>query len=356
MKYSAPRSPQELFRLFSLLDRGAEFRSILDKIEWTGVLPCQVYFAALGRVPESARAALPTPDYSAKDHLNTAVRSPEFQIAVVEQLLASIPGHQRLLFIHIPKCAGNSFVRSLSLRVPTLPLIMGSRGWVNHTQLCGMIRTFVHETSLSGSVLVHGHATLRHFLDRKLYRFADRVLTLVRDPIDILISEANYIATVIHDDTGFTRPDTREWRSRLGLHELPSDADDRFFGGLAKRILLDDCFVSRNPLCTYLGKGTFVSVMETLALCRTEITDIAHSSSWLRQEWHIPTMARENVSRQFIRRQDLDASAHEYLAEMTIEDTTLYAAIKEYLDSSNEPVVQGAELAWRHFGTTPPVV
>jgi hypothetical protein len=235
MNYPAPRSPRDLFQLFSLLDRRVEFESLLNRIDLTGVLPWQIYSCVLGRAPEDAEVAFPRADYSAREHLGAAVRSPEFQNSVLERLLRSFPEYRRLLFCHIPRTSGNSITNALLSRYPILPLSMSNGAWVDHTTLCDLIRSFVLEAAVCRSVFVPGHMRLNYILDRGLCRFEDRLFTVVRDPLDILISQTNYIATVLREDAALARPDTLEWRARLGL-DIPSRTDDGFFAKLAKRI------------------------------------------------------------------------------------------------------------------------
>ena len=65
--------------------------------------------------------------------------------------------------------------------------------------------------------------------------------------------------------------------------------------------------LTRNPLCEYLGDGTFKSALSAILRSDIEITDIAQYDLWFEQKFGIPTGLRENVSEKILKLLELES-------------------------------------------------
>ena len=88
---------------------------------------------------------------------------------------------------------------------------------------------------LSASVLPQ-HCLIRH---------GDRVFTVVRDPVSIIISQVNYILARVIDDRERNLPDTREWLKMMNMESIPDNVpmgtiSARSAGKVAKQNAIKD--------------------------------------------------------------------------------------------------------------------
>src|SRR5205823_6565803 len=110
------------------------------------------------------------------------------------------PEKRRILFVHVPKCAGSDLNRHLAPNFLTLPHRITSEEWVAKEELFETLRNAIRELDRSSEILVHGHIELDKYLTAVPDRPGDAIVTIIRDPVEIAISQANYAVTLLVKD------------------------------------------------------------------------------------------------------------------------------------------------------------
>ena len=345
MLLKPPTSPLETFQLLTLYDSKRGLDALLDRVAWRLTSPRQIYHAVLGRVPESSAVAIPGPKYSPRRHARNALQGAEFQRRIIRLALNAFPEKKRLLFVHVPKCAGTDLIRHLSDVHPWLDEQMAKRNWTPSETLLGHLRDFSLAAGQSNSLFVSGHIRLNWYLTSGAYRYGDRLLTTVRDPRDIAVSMTNYVLRRFVEMPSCKDPDTQEWANILGIEDgFDVTMGDEEMFALALRILVEPRIVVPNILCAYLGKGTTESALDMMACCDVEMTDLARYNKWLKSEWGIESATRRNASPGVISWHDVPLSQQEAFAKISGEDFNLYDRIVERLDKKGDYRVFGPEL------------
>src|SRR3974390_1270890 len=138
----APRTTRELLELMRFYDRTWGITPLLDRIDFTDVKPLQIYLTVLGRLPESIEMAAPYPrgNYTARENLWDALLSEEFQRGIVIKFLSAFPEKSRLLFVHIPKCAGSDLASHLGERYPHLTQRLSEPEWTSQPKFLDEVK------------------------------------------------------------------------------------------------------------------------------------------------------------------------------------------------------------------------
>jgi hypothetical protein len=344
LKLNSPNRPRETLRLLSQFNGSAGLGPLLDQVEWHSASPLQVYYAVLGRLPEDAKVAVPDPGYSARTHAEAALLSDEFQQEILKRVLDAFPEKRRLLFVHVPKCAGTDLIEHLSARYPSLSEYLSQPGWTAKPALFEHLKNFVVNAGSADAIFVSGHIPLQWYLDHSLYRFGDRLFAVVRNPYDMVISQVNYVFKRFFEAPRCHHPDTREWADILGMDMFDESMPQDELRQLGFRILSSPQIVNPRNICTYLGEGTADSAFDLMARCNIELTEVGHYNAWLSAEWGIDTDTRANQSRPILKRSDLDAAQWQEIAEICKEDFRIYNRVVERLAETGSYRVFGAEL------------
>jgi hypothetical protein len=342
-KIAAPRNLRQTFELFAALDEDDAIETLLSKVDWSGMTPRQAYLAVLGRLPESAALAMVPQNYVPQEQFRQALASGEFQVLIRENILRSFPEKKRLIFIHIPKCAGTDLVDALAVRYPRVGEHLAFPQWFSGKVLHSYLRDMALQLATSDSILVHGHIPLPWFLERGFTCLDDSYFTVVRHPVDIMISQVNYVLKRFYETPRFRQPDSREWADFLGLSSFNRDMPRAELIDLGLRILRDPRIVAPNCICTYLGYGTEASAADLIARFDMEITDIRRYDRWLKERWGATT-ARANTSTSIIDRDSLSPEDRAYAESICKEDMALYRRIMACLDASSGPSIRGSQL------------
>lgn len=313
---------------------------VLDRIRWQGETPRRIYGAVLGRLPESATLALPGEGYDARTHAEEALRSPEFQEGVLHRTLEAFPELQRLIFVHIPRCAGTDLVENLAARHPALPTDLARPERTGAYALLAALGAFARAAPLARSVLVSGHLALSWFVAHGLCRYTDAVFATVRHPYDIALSQVNYVLQRFAEDPALADADTRLWAAALGTTD-PAGADP---GVMAAHILAEPAIVPPDPLCTHLGDGTEESALDLVARCGVELVEVTQYAAWLRARWGIESTTRRRQAAVVLRAADLDPAARGRLAACCTEDLRFYDRILAAITRRGGAVVCGSDL------------
>jgi hypothetical protein len=344
MQLKPPGRVREALELLALMDDDSNLEQLLHRVDWTTVTPRQIYLAILDRLPESASMAVPGSDYSPYGHARDALLSPEFQEAVLTRVLGAYPEKQRLLFVHVPKCAGTDLIENLSANHPWLYNDMSRPDWTPPETLMHVLRRFVIRAGASGSIFVSGHLPLQWYVDRSLCRFYDRLFTVIRQPHDIILSQVNYVFKRFYEAPRCHHPDTREWADLLGIGMFDRNMPPEGLRDLGFRILSHPQIVAANYLCNYLGEGTVESAIDMMARTDIEVTDTTHYQEWLKTSWGIDSTSQANKSTPIIRIEDLNRAQRDYIADLCREDQKLYDRVFERMERRGDGRVFGSGL------------
>jgi len=343
MGLSAPTTPRDLFKLFSTYDPQNGIGSMLGSLDYKGVSRRQVLYSIFGKLPETADKCRTPEGYSPLLHYTDLVHSESFQRDLIERLAESFCDKNRLIFVHIPKCAGTDLIANISPHFPSINQSISDPQWTNKALLFDKLREIVIRLEGSNNIFINGHIRLNDLLKSQLVRFNDKVFTVVRDPISIVLSQVNYIMTRFIDDPKRELPDTREWLKYMDLQMIPESATQEYFRSLANRVLYSADLMKGNLICRFLGGGDRVSAINNIIIADAQITDTSRYSEWLRTAWDISSNTKFNVSKQVITRENITRQEMEHVMSLVNEDTPLYDQIVKKLDSSSAPFIQAAK-------------
>jgi hypothetical protein len=330
----APQTPRQTFERFLLYDRSQGLYNLLRQMDFSGCSATQLAYAALGGLTSVADKVPPVwQPQAARDMLNEMLLSRDFQHNVLRLFLQAFPEKRRLLFVHIPKCAGSNLSHHLSRRYPTIAEQLHNLHWTDKRLLFEALSNTVRRLRFSDTIFVRGRANLAAYLDQGLARPCDRLFTILRDPIDSAISQINYILMRLREDVvaGEFRPDMQGWLPFLELDELPGELSDAFLCRVGERALRRQEIVIPNLMCHWLGGGAAATVVARLAEHEVEVTTTPQYTRWRRERWGIEADTRQNESTKYLTRHTVTAETIAYLHDISAEDAKLYRAVDQRL-------------------------
>jgi hypothetical protein len=339
-----PDAPRALFDLLRLHSPQDGLYNLLCQID----LADRSYDQIVRTVFGGRRKTPPAPEKwsagVARDTIHTMLRSRLFQSSVIELLLHAYSEKHRLLFVHIPKCAGTDLSYNIVTRYPSIHRTITSP---MHTSPQKLVETLIDTLRMLpyfDTIYTHGHVNLAEYEKWNVIRPTDEVFTIVRPPLDIALSRVNYFLTRLKRDAaaGVFQPDTKGWLKTLGLEASRDVLTDDFLAGLSLRLLHEQKMVTANPLCQWLGGGTAEQVVTRLEKLGVEVTNMKHYAAWLAQRWAIRTTSRANESIKFLSLADLSSADVDYLHGISQEDTKLYGLIEGRLARSDAHSVKFA--------------
>ena len=345
MSQAGPRTPRDLFDLFQRYDVSKGLDGLLDLIDWAGVTPHQIYWTVLQRWPEAARVPTIKPAYSPRIHASAALLADEFQKSVLRLAANAYPEKRRLIHVHIQKTAGDDLRKNLVARTPSLHVSMTQSEITTRGALFTALSEFSTRIQNCDSMYIGGHKEVNWYLNQSIYRFGDRMFTVIRHPYEIVISYINFILERFSRDCQMNNFETRNWAGAIGLDKLPDpmNSDDAF--GIASKVLMTKTTVIRpNFLATYLGTGTVESARELMVRTNIEITDIERYNDWLKRTWGINSTTRSNTTQKRVTFKDFSNSQQAYIEEICREDLALYSFIRGEIVRRGNVCVSGAEL------------
>ena len=346
MQIPGPMNPRQLLEILALYDGSYELYDMLTRVDLCRHNARDAYYCVFGRYPENPVGLL-TDKSTITDYINQMLLSEDFQKNIIDIFLNAYPEKRRLLFVHIPKCAGSDLSNHLVTKYPSIGQMLGATAWTSHDELFACLRDIVLRTKFSDSIFVRGHLNLSYYLSSHLNRPGDDIFTVIRNPLEIAISHVNYILTRFHAD--FKRqslgPDTGQWLSLLGLPNVPDTSSDQANRELAQRILYNSQIVPSNPLCHWLGGGTAETVLARIAVHGVEISDTTRYSAWLHSKWGLSGNTRQNASQTFISAHSLDQRDTDYIRSQFAEDIKLYQVVHDHLSRYGLDSVRAHEIS-----------
>ena len=286
--------------------------------------------------------------YYPHDHLNELLLGEAFQEKLLPILLHAYEEKRRLIFLHIPKCAGTDLSNKLKQRYPWVHFNIMDKSWTSKDGMLRHLSRLAVQLRFAETICLFGHATPNYYVRHELVRPTDRVVTVVRHPFEIMISQVNYVLTRFQTDAdrGVAEPDTEEWLRLIGIEALPEQLSEAFILDAAMRVLRNTDTVKPNSLCYWLGgnEANAQTAVGSLIAQDVEVTDTDRYSDWLLQRWNIRSETRDNSSTQFIRMDMLSQSDVDYMHSIAVEDMKLYETIRERITHAGRPFVVGQEL------------
>lgn len=341
-----PGTPRELFEFLGLHTGDEGLPRLLSRLAFGDVSPEQIHYSVFGTYPESVADVLRWGTYYARDHLHELLLSEAFQRQLIPLFLRAFPEKRRLIFVHIPKCAGTDLTFHFRARYPSLDRTVTDPDWTSKTAMLHRIARVVAHVHASDSIFVHGHINLNEFIDAALIRPTDRVFTVIREPFSVAVSQINYVLTRFAEDIakGKAEPDTTEWCEVMQLGRLPAQLSEGFIKRLTKAALRTEDLVQPNSLGTWLGGQGSQRVLDRLVRHNVEVTDTSRYNAWLQHSWGIAADTRWNESKKFLAVDDLPLEDLAHLQKITTEDRRLYRAIQQVFDATGKLSLRAEDL------------
>jgi hypothetical protein len=342
----APSDLRAMFDLLGLYDERGGLAQLLSRLAFADQRPEAIHYGVFGTRPASVDDVLRWGRYYPRDHLRALLLSDEFQTGLIPLFLRAFPEKRRLIFVHIPKCAGTDLTFHFRARHSSLDRTLTEPNWTAKPAMLQRIARVVAHVRIADSIFVHGHTKLTAHIAADVIRPTDRVFTVIRDPLAAAISQINYILTRFNDDfaAGQLRPDTREWAETLELGAAPERISDEFVKRVTRAALRSERLTVPNALCLWLGGGGAAQVLERLTAYDVEVTDMERYNPWLSAAWGIDAATRWNESKKFISIQDLATEDVTYLDGITREDQRLYRTVERMLTAAGKVSLRGDDL------------
>jgi len=343
-----PKDLAQTFQLLGLYDPKDGLPRLLSRIDVANIRPKDVYNAVLLRAPDNVAMATPGQGYDGRRHLQAALESPEFQRSSMRNFLQVFPDKRREIFVHIPKCAGTDLVLNLAPNRLSFAKVLTLEHWISKKELFTALSGLVRAAPFYDQVLLYGHVTVGEYVDICGVRSTDQMFTVVRDPVDLLLSQANYAATRLRQDPGITAPDTLEVATWLGIQKLQEAPTPDYWKELATKCLTDRRISQPNRICYYLGKeqvASYERAIEHVVTYDIEVTETSRYRRWLDERWNVQAGSRHNESEKLLTIQEARRFFPEELRAATSEDQKLYDVIRWVLQKTGKSSTSGSEIA-----------
>jgi hypothetical protein len=327
--------------MLGFYDSGRGIDGVLEHFDFDTIPPWQLERIILGPGPSGPR---PADDVDLRMYVKQLLSSDDFRRGVLRNFLGAFPEKRRMLFVHIPKCAGSDLRNALAERYFSVNGTMDHPLWLTVEERFAYLRDLVLAAPFVDTFFVHGHVPLRYYVNQHLIRPGDQIFTVIRDPVDAVLSAVNYCLGRLQGDPTGRIPDSRMWLAALGLKQFPADPDPDELMGFAKRILRTPRLVRGNILCVALGLGDAKSALANIVTSDIEITDLTRYETWLRERWDLPASKHANTSRKVMSAKTLDAEDRAFIETLIAEDQTLFAAVTECLNASGRSSITGRAL------------
>ena len=343
-----PTDIEQTFRLLGLFDPREGIEKLLSRVDTERVRPRDVYNAVLRRPPDNLAMATPHQGYNARRHFKAALEAPEFQRSAMRNFLQIYSDKRRDVFIHIPKCAGTDLVLNLAPGRLSFPKVLTLSDWVTSEELFSSISGLVQAAPFYSEIFIYGHMQVGEYYDIAGVRGNDQLFTVIRDPVELLLSQANYAAGRLRQDPAGEYPDTREIMNQLGIEELSGPLTPEYSKLLAAQCLLNKRVSQPNRICYYLGKeqvATYQRAMEHIVTFDIEVSETSRYPQWLEERWGLQVSSRHNESEKLVTSQEARRFFSEQIHAATSEDQKLFDVVKWVLKQTGRSSTRGREIA-----------
>jgi hypothetical protein len=253
-----------------------------------------------------------------------------------------------MFFVHIPKTGGVDLASFLTSRYSSISTNVLDRTLTpTPEQIFLAIKHIVLEIQCSDTIFISGHTHLGNFQgwDGNGIRYQDQVFTVVREPLQQILSQINYTLTRIFSDESPVAPDTAGWRREFNIENPDAHRSRDEVALLAHQILRHQGVVVPNVICAFLGGGSYEgSVMQTLAH-DLEVVEMSQLDRWSEQRWNIsPTKKKLNGSDKFVSMKDLSADDRVYAESIVREDNRFFQCIMAAYEYHRGTSVRGSQI------------
>jgi hypothetical protein len=343
---SSPTNLRDTFELFRFYRPDVGIARLLMGAGVADMSPREIYHSVHGRPPDSLDAALRSASYDPTASFIAALSSLEFQQNLAAHFLRAFPEKRRLFFLHIPKTAGVDVASRLISRFPSINTNLLDRTLTRSEDIYLAIKHIVLELAHSDTIFISGHTHLGTFQSwaGNGIRCGDDVFTVVREPIDRIVSQVNYVLTRIFSDEAKIQPDTAGWRNLFQVKELEMrHAPDRIIR-LAREILHNRDVVVPDIMCEFIGGTSYESALTKTVAHDLEVIGLRQLDAWTEQRWGARDRTRLNSSEKFISIKDLSELDITYCHSIAQEDIKYYQKVLGALDRHGGTSIKGAQI------------
>ena len=157
----APRGPRGLLEAFALFDGNTGVYELLARFQLDEVKRRQAHYIVFGDLASEATASYArSTEYSTRDCLNELLLSDDFQKNLIPLFLKAFPEKKRVIFVHVPKCAGTDLSANLMKRFPFLHQQMTQPNWMKRDDLFRAVSRLVLNVRFFDQIFVTGHNSL----------------------------------------------------------------------------------------------------------------------------------------------------------------------------------------------------
>jgi hypothetical protein len=346
-----PNRPRELFDMFAVMGVTASTEGLLRGIEMKLAEPRAATFTVLARWPTSEEVAEFATPYRAQPHLRRMIKSLEFRQNLAARILMVFPERRRLLFVRLPRCAGETVMQALEAHHPVLPLDTADDRFRDSDELARTLGRILGRFDITSTIAVAlpalaafttpgtGDGLLRWHSAEPVARPTDTVFCVLRPPRDLALSEVNALLTELRaaPQAAMLPASLRE---KIG--PLPSGNDIAGWRGVGRKLLGE--VISVNPVCRALGDGTAARALENCARLPIQLVGLARYGEWARVALGPMEEQGRIAAEPILRRDDLTPRDRELLDGCIAEDDIFYRRFEAKLTANVLPAILGPAL------------
>jgi hypothetical protein len=342
-----PADLRATFEMFRFYRPEVGLEALLQDANVDRISPRQLYHAVHNRPPDTIEGALKPGNYRPIDTFIAALSSVEFQQNLAAHLLQSFSEKRRLFFVHIPKTAGVDLATHLISRYPSISTTLLDRQLTpDRNKIFLAIKHIVLEMACSDTIFISGHTHLGRYQTwaGNGIRFRDSVFTIVREPLEQIVSQINYTLGRIFSNEDPIPPDTAGWRKLFAVEDPDPGMSRPNLLRLAKRILHEPGVVVPNVICTFLGGGSCERALAQTVAHDLEVVEMKRLDRWAEEKWNVTHRTKRNSSEKFVSLEDFSAMDMEYIHEIIQEDTQYYQLVLSAYERHGTTAVKGSQL------------
>ena len=345
---SGPADLRATFELFRFYRPEVGIEGLLRDAGVGSMSARQIYHAVHDRPPDSLEAAMSSNEYSSLDIFISALSSVEFQEKLAAHFIRAFPEKRRLFFVHIPKTAGVDLASHLISRFPSIATTLLDRELTPApAQVFLALKHIVLEIAHSDTIFITGHTPLGVYQGwaGNGIRYRDAVFTVVREPLEQVISQINYTLSRIFSDESPVPPDTAGWRREFAVDAAAGRPSSDEIPRLSRRILHHQGVVIPNAICGFLGGGSFGESLAQTVAHDVEVVSLNQLDAWAEQKWAVSNRSRRNSSEKFLAMADLSPDDRDYAASIVLDDRKYYDRVMNAYERYGGTSVRGAQIA-----------
>jgi len=220
--------------------------------------------------------------------------------------------------------------------------------WVQKPDLFLALHDLMRAIPYYDRFFVYGHIPLSYYIDTVGIRAGDQVFSVIREPFELMLSQANYAVTRMRQDPLGEAPDTREIMNMLGIERLPDPVSVGEMRELVRQSLSHPEIAQPNRACFYLGgeeKVQYEAAMTNVVMHDVELTTTERYRDWLQDRWGLSPQSRHNESDHWLAVGDITGDLADLLRERTAEDCKFFGVVSRVLDQTGTTSVLGSDLA-----------